>query len=126
MRLVFESLQFRVHIVDKTAWVENRVPEGWVFRAQQALPVPMESLTGDTNILGAALADFEQSRPGDETLRTALGGRQNPRRVLVEPTERPKPAPRRVLSRSVATDKSAAGRRWSPQPLRPPLKPMTE
>ncbi len=126
---VFETPRFRVQIMGKTAWVENKESAGWVLRAQHAIPIPGESLadTDQANLLSRAVSDFEDTRPGDTTLRSALTGDQKPRTPRILDVVRTHAAPPKFVKESRFRPKPDIGRRlWSPQPLRPPLKPLAK
>jgi hypothetical protein len=121
MAIFFETPRFRVHITDTLAWIENREAAGWVLRGQVTIPVSPESLSaGDyPGMLAAAVLDFEESRPGDNSLRAALTGYRKSAIVRVLPRENPQrvrfPVARRVFQAQTAK------RRWNRGPLRPPL-----
>jgi hypothetical protein len=124
---VFETPRFRVQITGKTAWVENKESASWVLRAQHAIPISEESLadSDQTNLLSRAVSDFEDTRPGDTTLRSALTGDPEPLRLRTLGADRPHAAPPKFVKASRFRPKQDIGRRlWSPQPLRPPLKPL--
>jgi hypothetical protein len=74
--LIFETKRFRVQVMGKTAWVESREGEGWIFRNQHTLPVALGawSKAGDDSVLRAAVRHFEQIHKGDSSLRAALTG----------------------------------------------------
>jgi len=82
MAIFFETPRFRVHITDTLAWIENREGAGWVLRGQVTIPVSRESLSAGAypGMLAAAVLDFEESRPGDNSLRAALRDIENRRR----------------------------------------------
>lgn len=121
MAIFFETRQFRVHITDTVAWVENREPAGWVLRGQVTMPVSRESLSAGAypGTLAAAVSEFEKSRPGDNSLRAALTGYRESAMVRVLPREKPQrvrfPGARRVFQAQ------SAMRFWTRGPLRPPL-----
>lgn len=122
MTVVFESPRFRVHITDKVVWVEQRESTGWVFRAQLTIPVSFESLdaTAHSSTLKEAVADFEESRPGDTSLRSALTGYRAP--VTAQIVQRDHP--RRVVLRAAPRTRMVR-QFWSREPLRPPLAAKT-
>ena len=121
MAIYFETRQFRVHITDTVAWIENREPTGWVLRGQVAIPVPREALSAGAypGTLAAAVLEFEESRPGDNSLRAALTGYREPAAVRVLPGEKLRrvrlPGARRVFQAQPEK------RFWTRGPLRPPL-----
>jgi hypothetical protein len=116
MTTIFETPRFRVHIAGKSAWLENREPAGWVLRAQLAIPVSAHSLTAadQTSPLRAAVLDFENARLGDTSLRAALTGIRVLRR----------PAPVRIVSKPQLPKPNNGQHGWR-QPVRPPLKPVS-
>jgi hypothetical protein len=117
MTVVFETSRFRVHITDKIAWIENRESAQWVLKAQLALPVSAESLSGNNSMsaLQAAVLEFEDSRAGDTGLRAALTGYHPPATVRILPRRDVKSA--RFETRPALRTRTI----WAPQPLRPPL-----
>jgi hypothetical protein len=129
MSVVFETPRFRVQIAGKTAWVENRESAGWILRAQHAIPISGESLAGadHANLLNRAVLDFEDTRPGDTALRSALTGDPEPLRPRNLGAERPHAAlPRFVKESRFRSKPDIARQLWSPRPLRPPLKPIVK
>jgi hypothetical protein len=121
MAIFFETPRFRVHITDSIAWIENREPAGWVLRGQVTIPVSHESLTAGAypGTLAAVLMEFEESRPGDNSLRAALTGYRKSAVVRVLPREKPERA--RFPGARHAFQAQPARRFWNRGPLRPPL-----
>ena len=126
MTAVFETPRFRVHIMGKTAWVENKESAGWVLQAQVAIPVSPESLANsrEVNVLTAALLDFESAQRGDTSLRAVLTGSQPPRQPRIPSLERAQVS--RATRIALVSRKRNGGQFWERLPLRPPLlsKPL--
>lgn len=131
---VFETERFRVHITGKSVWVESKDGLNWVFCNQHALPVSAEC--GDSEALRAAVEHYEETRGGDDSLRSALTGiRKEPVRVLakapVKTTPKPamlaaKPHQKRIWGPGVRGAVASRGKKFSGYfgfrtPLRPPL-----
>jgi hypothetical protein len=121
MTVVFETPRFRVHITGKVAWIENQEATGWVFRSQLMIPISQESLDAPDNMstVKAAILDFEETRPGDKSLRAAMTGYRAPATVQILPPVNERPS-RTFQARPVRPVRSVK-KFWTPQPLRPPL-----
>jgi hypothetical protein len=121
MTVVFETPRFRVHITGNVAWIENREDSAWVFRSQLMIPVSAESLDAvdNTSTVRAAVLDFEESRAGDKSLRSALMGYREAPPVQILPSVRERSS--RSFNVRPARPVRSVRKYWSPQPLRPPL-----
>ena len=120
---IFETTQFRVQIVGKSAWVESSEGAGWILRNQYSLPLALDTLQAQndptTAALRLAVEHFERTRNGNQALRTAL--------TLVRNAAKPSITEARSLpaQRSKRTLRSGLPRRVSPKPhdFRAPLRP---
>ena len=108
---VFETERFRVHITGRAAWVEAREGTNWVFCNWHALPVAGDC--GDSDALKSAVEHYEEKRPGDNSLRSALTG------IRQEPAKQPAAEPAKP-NRPVRA-KKPSGYHGFRAPLRPPL-----
>jgi len=117
--VVFETERFRVHITGKAAWVEAKEGANWVFRNWHALPVSADCT--DSDALTAAVADFEQARGGNASLRSALTGiRLEPSRPAIQPAKAAI-APAKPQRAASSTRTKSSGYYGFRAPLRPPL-----
>lgn len=119
--MIFETARFRVHTTNKSAWVEEKEPDGWVLREQRSIPLPAASFAdaAESSAIRDALADFETSHPDDGSLRAVLTGVPEAKKPAIRPKEKTGLPAAKGLVRFVAGKKQTAWR----QPLRPPLRP---
>ena len=116
---VFETERFRVHITGKAAWVEAKINANWVFCNWHALPVAADC--SDSDALKAAVADFEEARGGNSSLRSALNGiRQEPAKPAAKPAKAAIAPARSPRAASSTPAKKSYGYGFR-APLRPPL-----
>src|SRR4051812_37545547 len=102
--VIFETKRFRVQITGKTAWVESKEGAAWIFRNQYNLPLLPEALRkrGENSVLRAALQHYEKTHEGDTSLREALTGVREKRRVEAVPAPARPPVGRPPLPNRMA------------------------
>ena len=123
MTTTFETKKFRVQISGKSAWVETKEGEGWIFRNQHTLPMHAEALQSrNATLLRSALQQYELAHPGDTTMREAITGiRATPTPAVRLPqVPRVQALPVRRVGMMARISASVKSFRV---PLRPPLAP---
>lgn len=118
--VVFETERFRVHITGKAAWVEAKEGANWVFRNWHALPASVDC--ADSDALKAAVADYEEARGGNGSLRSALTGiRPEPSKPAIKTARAATASARPQRAASSGRAKKSSGDYGFRAPLRPPL-----